>query len=219
MNLVNRNLIGQNIVVFDLEIKELIAPPITWNDHDKMGISVGVAYTFRTSEFMVFMDDNLHELVDLLNQADLVTGFNIEGFDIPLLNATPNKTGVKFTSPRVYDLLFYSRLSTGWRPDLRFPSGLRLDDHLRGTFGEDFMKTADGAEAPAMWKRGDLGRLVSYCVADVRREAELFKHVWHGHPVRTQAHGYRQLSNPRLTMEAFKVSQPATPNPADSLGA
>jgi hypothetical protein len=188
---------GRNIVVYDLEIKEPIEGQVTWNRHDLMGISVGVAYHYLTGEFKVFMDDNIEELPELLNQADIVSGFNIIGFDNPLVNATCTKNKYQRTD-NCYDLLIESRKAHGWTPAKPFPKGMRLDDHLEGTFGKQFMKTADGAEAPKMWKRGEFGRLISYCIDDVKRECMLFEHVWHGRPVTTALHGSRTLRKPEL---------------------
>lgn len=163
--------LGKNIVVYDLEIKNVIdGKKITWANHDKMGISVGVAFDYLTSEFKVFMDDNIEDLVHLLNRADVVSGFNILGFDQKLLNATCEASHIK---PNSYDLLLESRLASGWTPDKRFPSGMRLDDHLQATFGREHLKTAD-----------------------VKRECMLFEHVWAERPVKTPLHGERILRHP-----------------------
>ncbi len=73
---------------------------------------------------------------------------------------------------------------------------MRLDDHLMSTFGAANMKTAAGAEAPLMWQRKELGKLISYCVADVKRECMLFEHVWNELPVKTPMHAERILRHP-----------------------
>lgn len=192
-------LVGQNIAVFDLEIKEEIdGKKITWNDHKLMGISVGVSFHYKTMEFHVFMDDNLEELPKLLNSCDLVSGFNITGFDNPLLNASA-QTKLRPDLP-IYDLLVESRLAAGWKKGDMFPKGMKLDDHLECTFGKKFMKTDHGANAPLLWKAGKLGQLTSYCIADVMREVKLFGHVWHGRPVKTPNHPERILRAPNLAM-------------------
>ena len=79
-----------NILVVDAEIKKTIGRNgIGWKDFDKMGISVACVYNFKTRDYSVYMDDNLHQLpVDLMN-ADMVVGYNILSFDIPLIEKTP----------------------------------------------------------------------------------------------------------------------------------
>lgn len=185
---------GKNIVVYDLEIKATIGGAVRWVDYDLMGISVGVAFHYLTGEYHVFMDDNLEELPALLNQAEIVSGFNILGFDNNLVNAS-TKTKLK-TLENNYDLLLESRMASGWRPGSLMPKSMRLNDHLSSTFGPEFVKTGDGAEAPLLWQRGELGKLVSYCVADVKRECMLFEHVWAERPVKTPLHGEKILRHP-----------------------
>lgn len=186
---------GQNITVFDCEIKEEINKNgIGWRDFDKMGISVACAFNFKTLDYSVFMDDNLEELVELLNSSDIVSGFNIPGFDIPLVAAS-TKTPLKIK--KVYDLLHESRLASGWKPGMKFPSKMTLDDHLEETFGKEDMKTAHGSEAPLMWKQGKIGKLVSYCIADVKRECKMFQHVWNRQMVKSPLHEARLLKDPR----------------------
>ena len=72
------------IIVFDLEIKKEMKTGADWANKAAMGISVGVAFDYASGEYRVFMDDNLQELVDLINDADLVTGSNICDFDLPV---------------------------------------------------------------------------------------------------------------------------------------
>lgn len=192
-------LAGQNIVVFDLETKNPCGTAeVGWNDHDKMGISVGVAFDFRAMDYLVYMDDNIEQLAERLNKSDLVVGFNILGFDIPLLSATL-KTDLFPFFPPVYDILAESRAAvgaTGGRP-----RGMKLDDHLLATFGKDSLKTEDGAQAPIFWQNGHYGRLVSYCIADVKREAKLFRYSWEGKAISTPNYGPKVLSDPRLKMK------------------
>lgn len=179
-------------VIFDLEIKNVIdGTNITWDDKHKMGISVGVARIFGSGETMVFMDDNMNELADLLESAPIVSGFNIIGFDIPLLEATLSR---KLKLNKIYDMLYVSRKSVGWSEGKTFPKGLRLNDHLAGVFGDK--KTEDGADAPIFYQDKKLGRLISYCVADVHRETKLFAHMHESGWVKTETHGQRMVDGP-----------------------
>jgi hypothetical protein len=187
-------LAGQNIVVFDLEIKEEIGKNgITWDSHNLMGISVGVLFDFATMDYTVHMDDNINLLVERLNSASVVTGFNINGFDLKLLKADPLVV-TPVVPKKVYDMLDESRKAVGQGT---FAKGLKLDAHLEGTFGKDDMKTADGAQAPIMWQNKELGRLISYCVRDVKCEGKLFKHIWDHGWVKTPTHGQKTVIKPQ----------------------
>lgn len=195
---------GQNVCVFDLEIKNLVdlKAGIGWKDYDKMGISVGGVFSYRTMSSHVFMDDNIHELPQFLCEHDLVSGFNIDGFDIPLLLSQKLPNGESFAQlfnrPMVtYDLLYFSRRATGWTDDQPFPKAMRLDDHLEATFGMNWVKTGDGADAPALWQSGKLGKLISYNLDDVKRECKLFERAWDGLPIATAKNGAHILHPPQ----------------------
>lgn len=199
---------GLNIVCFDLEIKEPIQGEVTWDRKDLMGISVGVLYDWRDDSKTVYMDDNLPELADRLASADLVTGFNISDFDIPLLNATLAPHGVQPIAPKVYDPLYWHRQALGGS---KFTKGLRLDDHLLGTFGKEAMKIGHGEKAPIWWKEGKLGRLISYCIDDVKKESMLFSHIWDGKPVTTPLNGTRVLKSPYEVLRELNPVHTETP--------
>lgn len=187
---------GQNIVVYDIEIINAVGEhhpelnrPLTWDDHEQMGVAVACAYSFKTGDYHVFFEKDVSQLQSLLCEADMVSGFNILGFDNRILQkgyAVPRRLDAL-----CYDMLLHSRLSAGWRPTDRFPKGMSLDEHLKAMFG--MQKTENAADAPAMFKRGEIGRVVSYCLADVRREMLLLSHVWTHGWFATETHGRRQV--------------------------
>lgn len=190
---------GQNIVVFDCEIKnEIDGTNVTWKTFDKMGHAVSCLYDYQTMDYKIYMDDNADEMIDRLNSADLVTGFAIKQFDIPLLNGTPEITK-KITAPEenIYDMLEISRRSLGWTPGQNFPSGLKLDQHLEAMFGAEGMKSGHGANAPILWQKKQLGALCSYVIRDVNREKALFEHMWKFGTVKTFAHGEKTVWRPQ----------------------
>lgn len=184
---------GKNIVVFDCEIEnDVDGKIVTWDRKDLMGFSVGCTFHYATGDWGVYFKEDIGYLAELLNQADLVVGFNIVGFDLPLIRAQGGNLWPD-SDLDIYDLLEESRKAIGWTPAQRFPKGMRLDDHLEATFGAGFMKTEDGALAPKMWRDGEHGQVVTYCLADVRREKELFEHVVRHGWAKTAAHGQRQF--------------------------
>lgn len=184
---------GKNIVVFDCEIEnDVDGTIVTWNRKDLMGFSVGCLFDYRTGDYGVYFKEDIGRFADRLNTADLIVGFNILGFDNELIRAQggPLKPDDELSH---YDLLEWSRRSIGWTPAKSFPRGMRLDDHLQATFGSQFMKTEDGALAPKMWRDGRRGEVVSYCLADVRREKTLFEHVVTKGFAKTAMHGERKF--------------------------
>lgn len=201
-----KELEGRKIVVYDLEIEnEVDGVNVTWDTKDKMGISCGGAFSYATGDYMLFMKDNMEELVELLNNADLIVAFNQIQFDNPLLRATGYKLK-EDSDLKNYDMLVESRKATGWRPGDRFPKGLKLDNHLEGTFGVSFMKGGNGADAPKWWQQKLVGKLLNYQIRDIRVEKGLFEHIWEYGYVRTAEHGQKLLAHPRTFLNEIKSS-------------
>lgn len=183
------NLNGANIVVYDCEIEnEIDGQNVTWYTYDKMGFSVAALYDYRTGDYSIYLKDDVPALAERLNTADLVVAFNHIGFDNKLVAA---HGGVLRDNLAHYDMLVESRKSIGWTPDQRFPSGMKLDDHLQATFGAAFMKTGHGEMAPKWWQQGLKSKVISYCLADVNRERRLFEHIVNKGWAATVTHGKR----------------------------
>lgn len=180
---------GKNIVVYDCEIvKEIDGKEITWSTYEKMGLSVAALYDYMTDDYHVFFEEDVEELVVRMNTAAVVVGFNILGFDNKLVDAVSKTTKIR-KDIVCYDMLLESRKACGWKESDRFPTGLKLDDHLEFTFGKAQMKTGHGELAPKWWQEGKKAKVISYCLADVKREKMLFEHIcfkgWAG----TKTHG------------------------------
>lgn len=167
-----KELQGENIVVYDTEIKNVIdGKNVTWSTYDKMGISVACAFDYREMRYRVFCDDNIQDLADRLNEfGTLIVAFNQKGFDNNLMRAftTLNPDSELW----LYDMLEESRIACGAD---KFTKGFRLQNHLE-TMKLD-LKTADGAMAPIWWQEGKVGRVIDYCLNDVRVEKGLFEHI------------------------------------------
>ena len=171
------DLIGKNIVVYDLEIKNNIDKvKIGWKDFHLMGISVGVCFDYREMRYRVFMDDNINSLVSRLNEdKTLAVAFNHIGFDNNLLKKDPLITVPlrQDTRENNYDMLVESRMGAG--ADM-FAKGFTLDNHLE-VMGLP-MKSGHGSNAPELYQQGRLGELIDYTITDVDRERRLFERVW-----------------------------------------
>ena len=167
------------ILTFDLEIKKAIQskgePKQTgieycdgWGDYNGMGISIACAYLDWEKRYKFYDEDNLDDLIADFAQADLITGYNIFGFDVPLLKATlvkrgfPEKTGM---AGKCYDIFGDIKKSTDAK-------GCTLDNIVKATLNKG--KSGEGKDAPALYQRGRFALLSSYVCRDVQLEHELF---------------------------------------------
>jgi DEAD/DEAH box helicase domain-containing protein len=163
-------------VVVDVEIKQTIEEtPGGWDATDKLGVSCAVVYEFKTDRFRVFgdRDEDLGRLRERLIKADKISGFNIWKFDFPVIFGLPGRMRAEFLREKTNDILRRIWRDSGLDPDSfsKAHGGFKLDDISRHLFGVG--KVANGAEAPVMYKRGDWGALVNYCVDDVTLERDL----------------------------------------------
>lgn len=167
----------KDIVYFDLETQRSFGDVGGAKNKDKMGISVGVAYSTRTGQYHIFNESQTDDLVEMLIKADLVVGYNHIYFDYPVLQGytildLPNQT-------INLDMLIEVEKILGHR--------LKLDSIASATLGTG--KSADGLDALRWWqqykKTGDpapMMKIAEYCCYDVKVTKEVHEYgVKHGH--------------------------------------
>lgn len=123
---------------------------------EKLGVSfVGVIEREGVSEkeYRLFEQD-LPQLWPILERADVVVGFNIEGFDLPTLQ--PYYAGDLMQLP-VLDLLVKIKESVGHR--------ISLDAVAMETLG--IQKSGSGLDALEYYATKQFDKLAMYCMKDV----------------------------------------------------
>jgi DEAD/DEAH box helicase domain-containing protein len=151
----------RKVVVFDLETQRSFDEVGGRSQMHRLGVSVGVAYRYDSDEFLVYTEDKIGELIALLQQADLVVGYNIKGFDYEVLRGyTDEDLQVLPTFDLMYDL--EDRL--GFRP--------KLENVAVPSLGGG--KSADGLQALEWWRRGEVDKIIEYCREDVKVTRDLY---------------------------------------------
>ena len=56
-----------------------------WDKKAAMWMTVGATYSSGTGKYAVYGEERVHELVEQLQRADLVVGFNLINFDYEVL--------------------------------------------------------------------------------------------------------------------------------------
>jgi DEAD/DEAH box helicase domain-containing protein len=153
------------VVTFDIETRKSAEEVGGWHHADRMRVSVAVAHDSTHDEYHVFDEGRVSELVELLESADLVVGFNHLAFDYRVLSAYTPRDLRRTTNS--YDLLVAVRGALGHR--------LKLADIAEATLGET--KTGDGLQALEWWAKGDIATLTKYCRKDVEITRRLFEHA------------------------------------------
>ena len=151
------------LVVFDLETRNLAQDVGGWGNTHLMRVSVAVIHDSLEDRFIAYEEDRVDDLLEHLQKADLIVGFNVKRFDYRVLSAY---TGMDFNSLPTFDILedIYNRL--GFR--------LSLDHLAKETLSRG--KIADGLQAVEWFRNGEMEKLTEYCRQDVVVTKDLFEY-------------------------------------------
>ncbi|MEX0917005.1 MAG: ribonuclease H-like domain-containing protein [Candidatus Paceibacterota bacterium] len=150
-------------IVFDIETKNFFHDVGAY-DPTKLDISVVGVYDSEKDTYKAYLEEELSSLWPVLEQADMLIGYNSDHFDIPLLNKYYQGDLSRLKS---IDLLKEIKNSIGKR--------LRLDSVAEATLG--LHKTGQGADAMNWWKQGEIEKVKNYCLHDVKITKELYEYA------------------------------------------
>jgi DEAD/DEAH box helicase domain-containing protein len=151
----------RHFLVFDLETQRLVQEVGGWDHVDKLGVSVACAYDSKTDQYLSFRENEMSKLIELCEER-LVVGYNIRGFDLPVL--VPY--GLEIKRLDVFDIMYDLEALTRQR-------FLKLEAVAQGTLGTG--KSADGLMAVEWWKKGEIQKLIEYCTQDVKVTRDVFQ--------------------------------------------
>lgn len=148
-------------LIFDVETKDLVDAVGGWDHFEKLEISVACAYDSKTDQFLTYRENELSKLIDLMHER-LVIGYNIKGFDLPVMKKYGLDPKDLDTFDIMYDVQALSRQ--------RF---LKLETIAQGTLGTG--KSADGKLAVEWWHKGMVDKIIEYCLQDVKVTRDVFQ--------------------------------------------
>lgn len=147
-------------IVLDLETKHTFRE---FSDHKDLKISIVCIYDYKDQKYKSFLENELNLLFPIIENCSKVIGFNINSFDMQVLQAYyPGK----ITQFKTFDLLDDIKSILGRR--------LALNDLVRATLGQK--KSGHGLQAIELYKEGKIDELREYCLDDVRLTKEVMDH-------------------------------------------
>lgn len=175
-----------DIVIFDCEIAHGIVTENNprqdgyryaegWDDFAGMGVACVCAYDTKEARTRVFLEDNLHAFLELVEKRDAVMGFNSKRFDGRLLAAS----GIDLFQAHIQHIDLATLI---WRA-----FGIEADQHPKG-LGLDALCQANGiagksenaGNVPQLWQDGEHGRVIDYCIGDVIATLRLYRKALSG---------------------------------------
>ena len=174
----------RKIVIFDIETQKTFQDVGGRQNLHKLMVSAAVAYNSSDDQYHHFTERNVFQLVSMLQSADLVVGFNILGFDYPVLQ--PYAGGVQLRSLPTLDLMDSIYHGIGFR--------IGLNALAHATLG--LKKSADGLQAVQWYREGKMSEILKYCEQDVRVTKELFDFGHrNGHIIYENPHSHQLIKH------------------------
>lgn len=170
-----------NLVIYDTEIRHGVITHDNpaksgykyakgWTDFPGMGISVICAYDILEARYRVFLEDNFSDFMELVEKRDGVLGFNNFRFDDKLLR----DNGLYLSRTKSHDLADAIWHAAGI-PQGEHPRRLSLNACCAAHNLPQ--KSGNGADAPQDFQDGRIGRVIDYCLNDVRCTLHLYRYL------------------------------------------
>ena len=157
------------IQYFDLETQKSADDVGGWGNIHKMRLAVGVIWDSIEQDYFVYEEKDAKILVEKLQKADLVIGFNIIGFDYTVLQPYSD---FDLQEINTFDMLVDVKKLLNFRLSLN-----HLAQHTLNA-----KKSADGLMSLQWYKEGKIDKIIHYCKQDVEITRDLFLYgEKHGH--------------------------------------
>jgi DEAD/DEAH box helicase domain-containing protein len=150
-----------NEVVLDIETANSFAD-VGKYDPTLLKVSLVGAYSYATDSYTSYLEPDLPKLWRLLESADRIIGYNLFGFDYPVLNTYYPGDLASFPT---LDIMKEIEKVIGFR--------VKLDDVAHGSLGTG--KSGNGLQAIEFFRRGEIDKLREYCLQDVKVTKEVYE--------------------------------------------
>jgi DEAD/DEAH box helicase domain-containing protein len=150
-------------ITFDIETANVL-PTFSRGDFDKLELALVGVHDSSTGAFTSYVKEELPKLWPLLEEADVLIGYNSNAFDVPILNRYYPGDLSKIRS---IDLMIEVQQVLGRR--------LKLQTLAEATLGKG--KKGDGLQSVVWWQQGLVDKVREYCIEDVRITRELYDYA------------------------------------------
>ena len=186
------------VVTFDIETANWMQEA---GSFDNLNIALVGIHDSETNEYSSYLEPELGKLWKILEQTDILVGYNSDHFDIPLLNKYyPGD----LTRIKSLDILKEVHVVLGRR--------IKLDTIAEATLGAK--KSASGAQSLIWWRAGEVDKVRQYCLKDVEITRKIFDYA-----LKTGSIKYKELGTTReVKLDTSKWMEPASKSLTFTMG-
>lgn len=149
-------------VFFDIETQNTFQE-IGGHFPERLSISVAVTYDTADQAFHRYTEADAAQLALDLSRADLVVGYNLFGFDYPVLQRY------------ILDIALDQLPTVDMMVEIQKRLGFRLKLESIATATLQIGKSADGLQAVRWWKEGKIEEIFKYCEQDVEVTRQVYE--------------------------------------------
>lgn len=157
----NFRLLLMDTIVLDIETKYTFGEVGGAENIDKLKISVVGIYSYNKDKYYCYGEDEFDKLKELLSRRTILVGFRSNKFDLPILNLELDLS-----------LFDYPRVDLSDEVEREAGRLVSLDALAQTNLGVG--KSGSGILAPKMYWDGEIEKLKSYCLQDVRLTKDLY---------------------------------------------
>ncbi len=149
-------------IVIDIETKDTFYDVGGKDKLRNLSVSFVGVYSYNQDKFIGFREDVLDDLGPILQNAGLVIGFNIEHFDLPVLNKYFN-----------FNLEALPQMDLMKKVEEVYGNRVSLDSLAKANLGVE--KSGNGLDAVRYYADKDWESLEKYCLKDVGITRDLYE--------------------------------------------
>ena len=151
-------------LVLDIETQNSFQQVGGKSNLQALKISLVGVYNYKDGKYYTFMENELNKLAELLNKAELIIGFNLIGFDYPVLQSYLKN--INFSGIKTLDILNEINKYLGYK--------IKLQSVAQGSLGVG--KSGSGLDAIKYWEQGKIDKLKKYCLKDVEVTKDIYEY-------------------------------------------
>lgn len=156
-------------LVFDLETQMYSYEVGGWENAKDMRLSIAVVYDIKENNVLIFNEDNVKALIDLLFSSDIVIGYNTRNFDYKVLSRYDKRFEIS-DSVKTFDIL--NDLIKKYVGETR----ISLNNLVKNNINK-VGKTFRSEDMPNFFREGKIDIVIKHCEEDVMFTYEIMKKI------------------------------------------